>query len=62
MWCVLECDKAKNQKPSTTAVNKWVAEGRTTKKAGIIVGVDYSTSLSQTIHVHCFDDNKFKGL
>jgi hypothetical protein len=29
LWCVLECDKVKSQKPSTPAVNKQVEEGRT---------------------------------
>jgi hypothetical protein len=31
MWCVPECDKMKNQKPSTPTVNKYVEERRTTK-------------------------------
>jgi hypothetical protein len=30
--CVSECDQMKLQKTSTTAVNKWVEEGRTTNR------------------------------
>jgi hypothetical protein len=29
LWCVLECDQMKSQKPPTPAVNKSVEEGRT---------------------------------
>jgi hypothetical protein len=31
LWCVLECDQMKLQKPSTPTVNKQVEEGRTKK-------------------------------
>jgi hypothetical protein len=32
LWCVLECDQVKSQKPSTPTVNKYVEEGRTMKR------------------------------
>jgi hypothetical protein len=32
LWCVLECDQMKLQKPSTPNVNKYVEEGRTKKE------------------------------
>jgi hypothetical protein len=32
LWCVSECDHVKIKKPSTPTVNKWVEEGRTTKR------------------------------
>jgi hypothetical protein len=32
LWCVLECDQVKTQKPSAPTVNKQVEEGRTKKE------------------------------
>jgi hypothetical protein len=32
LWCVLEWDQMKSQKPSTPTVNKHVKEGRTKKE------------------------------
>jgi hypothetical protein len=34
LWCVFECDQVKIKNPSTPTVNKYVAEGRTTKLDG----------------------------
>jgi hypothetical protein len=32
LWCMLECDQVKSQKPPTRTVNKQVEEGRTAKR------------------------------
>jgi hypothetical protein len=32
LWCVFECDQVKIKKTSTSTVNRYVEEGRTTKQ------------------------------
>jgi hypothetical protein len=52
MWCVLECDQLKSQKPSTPTVNKWVEEGRTKKqrKLSIVRGTVLKKKILEAQH------------